>query len=121
MSAGGALQTVIASALNSMSDLSGVFDGPPARAIYPYAAIDATTEIVAGPRPIPRRAMFSIKSFRPCAGMVSSKCKKYSKHKVLPHSTSAIEAFLQQPRSIPTLRGPRRSHNVRPSSISERM
>ena len=44
MSAGGALQTVIASALNSMSDLSGVFDGPPARAIYPYAAIDATTE-----------------------------------------------------------------------------
>lgn len=44
MSAGGALQTAIATALNAIPDLSGVFDGPPARAAFPYAAIDATTE-----------------------------------------------------------------------------
>jgi hypothetical protein len=44
MSAGGALQTAIATALNALAELTGVFDGPPARAAYPYAAIDATTE-----------------------------------------------------------------------------
>jgi|SRR6185503_15886776 len=44
MSAGGALQTAIASALAVVSGLSGVFDGPPARAAYPYVALDATTE-----------------------------------------------------------------------------
>lgn len=44
MSAGGALQIAIATALNALTDLTGVFDGPPARAAYPYAAIDATTE-----------------------------------------------------------------------------
>ena len=44
MSAGGALQTKIAAALNALADLTGVFDGPPARAAYPYAAVDATTE-----------------------------------------------------------------------------
>jgi hypothetical protein len=44
MSAGGALQTAVAGALNAIADLTGVFDGPPARAAYPYAAIDATTE-----------------------------------------------------------------------------
>lgn len=44
MSAGGALQTLIAAALDGIPDLTGVFDGPPARAAYPYAAIDATTE-----------------------------------------------------------------------------
>ena len=44
MSAGGALQTAIAAALDEVEELSGVFDGPPARASYPYAAIDATTE-----------------------------------------------------------------------------
>jgi Protein of unknown function (DUF3168) len=44
MSAGGALQTAIATALQAVGDLTGVFDGPPARAAYPYAAIDATTE-----------------------------------------------------------------------------
>jgi hypothetical protein len=44
MSAGGALQTAIATALASVPDLTGVFDGPPARAAYPYAAIDATSE-----------------------------------------------------------------------------
>ena len=44
MSAGGALQTAIATALTGVAELTGVFDGPPARAAYPYAAIDATTE-----------------------------------------------------------------------------
>src|SRR4029079_5263724 len=44
MSAGGALQTAIAGALNAIAELTGVFDGPPARAAYPYAAIDATTQ-----------------------------------------------------------------------------
>ena len=44
MSAGGALQTAIATALNAIEGLIGTFDGPPARAAYPYAAIDATTE-----------------------------------------------------------------------------
>jgi hypothetical protein len=44
MSAGGALQTAIASVLATVTELTGVFDGPPARAAYPYAAIDATTE-----------------------------------------------------------------------------
>jgi hypothetical protein len=45
MSAGGALQTAIAAALGGLTGLTGVFDGPPARAAYPYAALDATTEI----------------------------------------------------------------------------
>jgi hypothetical protein len=44
MSAGGALQTAIAAALTMVEGLTGVFDGPPARAAYPYAALDATTE-----------------------------------------------------------------------------
>jgi hypothetical protein len=44
LSAGGALQSAIAAALSNLAELSGVFDGPPARAAYPYAAIDATTE-----------------------------------------------------------------------------
>ena len=44
MSAGGALQSAIASALGGMPELAGVFDGPPARAAYPYVALDATTE-----------------------------------------------------------------------------
>jgi hypothetical protein len=44
VSAGGALQSAIAAALNAVDGLTGVFDGPPARAAYPYAAIDATTE-----------------------------------------------------------------------------
>jgi hypothetical protein len=44
VSAGGALQTAIAAALGRIEGLSGVFDGPPARATFPYAALDATTE-----------------------------------------------------------------------------
>lgn len=44
MSAGGALQSAIAGALCGIGGLTGVFDGPPARAAYPYVALDATTE-----------------------------------------------------------------------------
>ena len=44
MSAGGALQRAIATALSNVPGLTGVFDGPPARAAYPYVALDATTE-----------------------------------------------------------------------------
>lgn len=43
MSAGGALQSAIAAALAGV-ELTGIFDGPPARAAYPYVALDATTE-----------------------------------------------------------------------------
>ena len=38
------MQAAIGSALAAVTELTGVFDGPPARAAYPYAAIDATTE-----------------------------------------------------------------------------
>ncbi|MES2119221.1 MAG: DUF3168 domain-containing protein [Pseudomonadota bacterium] len=44
MSAGGALQTAIAASLGTIEELAGVFDGPPARASFPYATIDATSE-----------------------------------------------------------------------------
>lgn len=44
MSAGAALQAVLAADLATVGELSGVFDGPPARAAYPYAAIDASSE-----------------------------------------------------------------------------
>ena len=44
MSAGGALQVAIAAALNAIDALEGVFDGPPARAAYPYVTLDASTE-----------------------------------------------------------------------------
>ena len=44
MSAGAALQTAIARSLGMIKGLMGVFDGPPARASYPYVALDATTE-----------------------------------------------------------------------------
>ena len=44
MSAGDAVQTAIAAALDAVAGLGGVFDGPPARAAYPYATIDAATE-----------------------------------------------------------------------------
>lgn len=44
MSAGGALQAAVASALSADARLTGVFDGPPARAAFPYAAIDAGQE-----------------------------------------------------------------------------
>lgn len=44
MSAGGALQVAIAAAFEEISALQGVFDGPPARAAYPYVTLDASTE-----------------------------------------------------------------------------
>jgi len=44
MSAGGTLQSAIAAALATIEELTGVYDGPPARAAYPYVALDATTE-----------------------------------------------------------------------------
>jgi hypothetical protein len=44
MSAGGAVQAALAAALDGIEGLSGVYDGPPARAPFPYAAIDAGSE-----------------------------------------------------------------------------
>ena len=44
MSAGAALQAAIVSALQYVDGLAGVYDGPPARAGYPYAVLDAATE-----------------------------------------------------------------------------
>ena len=44
MSAGGNLQAALASALSSEQRLAGIFDGPPARAAFPYAVIDAASE-----------------------------------------------------------------------------
>jgi len=44
MSAGGALQAALASVLGGEARLAGVYDGPPARAAFPYAVIDAGSE-----------------------------------------------------------------------------
>jgi len=44
MSAGASLQAALAAQLATVADLTGVFDGPPARAAYPYAVIDASLE-----------------------------------------------------------------------------
>ena len=44
MSAGGALQEVLAERLATVAGLTGVYDGPPARATYPYVVLDAGTE-----------------------------------------------------------------------------
>jgi hypothetical protein len=44
VSAGGALQTALAAALGGESRLMGIYDGPPARASFPYAVIDAGSE-----------------------------------------------------------------------------
>ena len=44
MSAGATLQAELAASVGSVADLTGVFDGPPARAAFPYAAIDASLE-----------------------------------------------------------------------------
>lgn len=44
MSAGGELQVAIAAALNGVAELGGVFDGPPARAAFPYVTLDASSE-----------------------------------------------------------------------------
>lgn len=45
MSAGGALQEAAAAALTGVPELTGVYDGPPARAAFPYVVIDAGTEV----------------------------------------------------------------------------
>jgi hypothetical protein len=44
VSAGSAIQTAIAGALDGIAELAGVFDGPPARASFPYVTVDAATE-----------------------------------------------------------------------------
>ena len=44
MSAGAALQEAIATGLSSLGMFDGIYDGPPARAAYPYVALDAGTE-----------------------------------------------------------------------------
>jgi len=44
MSAGASLQAALAAQLGTVVELTGVFDGPPARAAYPYAVIDASLE-----------------------------------------------------------------------------
>lgn len=44
MSAGASLQQAIALRLTALSELSGVYDGPPVRAVFPYVAIDAGSE-----------------------------------------------------------------------------
>lgn len=45
MSAGGALQAAVASSLAGIERLSGIFDGPPARAPFPYAVVDGGNEV----------------------------------------------------------------------------
>jgi len=44
MSAGDALQVALARELAAVAGIEGVYDGPPARAPYPYAVVDAGTE-----------------------------------------------------------------------------
>ena len=44
MSAGAALQQALALTIGAVGDITGVYDGPPARASFPYVAIDAGTE-----------------------------------------------------------------------------
>jgi hypothetical protein len=44
VSAGSALQAALANALATETRLTGIYDGPPARAAFPYAAIDAGSE-----------------------------------------------------------------------------
>jgi hypothetical protein len=44
MSAGQALQAALAPKLVALPGLTGLFDGPPPRAPFPYAAIDCGTE-----------------------------------------------------------------------------
>jgi hypothetical protein len=44
MSAGGALQAALTATLGGEARLTGIYDGPPARAAFPYAVIDAGNE-----------------------------------------------------------------------------
>jgi hypothetical protein len=50
MSAGGALQEAVAGALAGQADLTGVYDGPPARAAFPYVVLDGGTEMDWSPK-----------------------------------------------------------------------
>ena len=45
MSAGGAVQEAVAAALLGQKQLTGVFDGPPARAAFPYVVLDGGSEL----------------------------------------------------------------------------
>jgi hypothetical protein len=45
MNAGGALQAAVATALLPVAELTGAYDGPPARAAFPYVVLDGGTEI----------------------------------------------------------------------------
>ena len=45
MSAGAALQEAVATALLGQAQLTGVFDGPPARAAFPYVVLDGGSEV----------------------------------------------------------------------------
>jgi Protein of unknown function (DUF3168) len=44
MSAGAALQAAVVVEVRLIPELAGVFDGPPARAAFPYVTIDAGSE-----------------------------------------------------------------------------
>ncbi len=44
MSAGAAIQAAVAARLLALGVLAGVYDGPPARAGFPYVALDAGAE-----------------------------------------------------------------------------
>jgi hypothetical protein len=44
MSAGSAIQAAIVAALGPIEPLTGIYDGPPARAPFPYLVVDAGSE-----------------------------------------------------------------------------
>ncbi|WP_265561939.1 DUF3168 domain-containing protein [Sphingomicrobium arenosum] len=44
MSAGAALQAAMVAALGALEEVTGIYDGPPARATFPYVAVDARNE-----------------------------------------------------------------------------
>lgn len=45
MTAGMAYQTALVSELQNVAGVTGVYDGAPARATYPYVVVDASTEL----------------------------------------------------------------------------
>jgi hypothetical protein len=45
MSAGAELQEAVATTLLGQAQLTGVYDGPPARAVFPYVVLDGGTEL----------------------------------------------------------------------------
>ena len=44
MSAGAALQRALAARIEALGTLAGVYDGAPARALFPYVVLDASNE-----------------------------------------------------------------------------